>query len=297
MDIKQLRFLDALAKEKHFSRAAEACFVSQPTLSLRLKQLEDELGVPLIYRGNRFEGITPEGKRVLLWARRLLHNYDSLYQDVALIKGKLHGTLRLGVIPSALPYASELTIPFLKKHKNVSIQIESYCATIIHQKLEKFSLDLGIIYLTKEMPENTEKHKLYQEFYVALLPENDLFIDKQTLTWKEAATLPLCLLSKNMNNRKIIEDAFTKVGCTVEPQMESNSLLTLYNHVKTGNWAAIASSLHVELTGIPKEVRALELTDPIIKNPVGLVWHHTSPLSPLVQEFLNITYEINKSDS
>lgn len=295
MDIKQLRFLDALAKEKHFSRAASKCFVSQPTLSLRIKQLEEELGVPLIYRGNRYEGLTPEGIRVLSWARRVLQNYENLYQDIALIKGKLHGTLRLGVIPTALPYVSQLTSPFLKKHKNVSIQIESYCATSIQQMLEKFSLDLGITYLSEDIPANTEKHELFKETYVALLPKDELFLDKNSLTWKEAATLPLCLLSKNMNNRKIIEKAFTDAGCTISPQMESNSLLTLYNHVKTGNWATITSRLHADLTGISEQVRVLKIIDPILENPVGLVWHQTDPLSPLINEFLNVIHDATES--
>lgn len=299
MDIKQLRFLDALAQEKHFSRAATACFVSQPTLSLRIRQLEDELGVPLIYRGNRFEGLTPEGERVLAWARRVLANYEGLYQDISLIKGKLHGTLRLGVIPSALPYVAQLTSPYLEQHKNVSIISLSHSASEINQQIEEFSIDIGLTYLSMIREENTSQLELYQESYIALVPEGRFFADRDTTTWREAASLPLCLLSRGMHNRWIIEDAFAQAGCTVEPQVQSNSILTLYSHVRMGSWATIAPNLHVQLAGIPKGIKVLPLVEPEIKNAIGLVWRNSSPLSPLIQSFLDIATQntANNSDT
>ena len=297
MDIKQLRFLDALAQEKHFSRAAAACFVSQPTLSLRIRQLEDELGVPLIYRGNRFEGLTPEGERVLAWARRVISNYEGLYQDIDLIKGQLSGSLRLGVIPSALPYVAQLTSPFLDQHKNVSIVSLSRSAVEINHQLEDFSIDIGLTYLAKARQENTSHVELYQESYVALVPNEEFFPGRDTMTWREAATLPLCLLSSDMHNRWIIENTFEQLGCKVDPQVQSNSILTLYSHVRMGNWATIAPDIHVQLAGIPKGIRVLPLTDPHIINPIGLIWRDASPLSPMIQSFLDVATQNSSFDS
>ena len=87
MDIRQLRYLAALAREQHFARAAEACGIAQSTLSSALKQLEAELGVPVVERGNRFLGLTPEGERVLAWAQRILADVDALQQELAAARG------------------------------------------------------------------------------------------------------------------------------------------------------------------------------------------------------------------
>src|SRR5262245_25469336 len=96
MDIRQLQYLVALAREKHFTRAAQACNVSQPTLSGRIRQLEQELGVPIVERGQRFHGLTPDGQRVLKWANAILDNWSALQQDIATLRntsGALTGHL------------------------------------------------------------------------------------------------------------------------------------------------------------------------------------------------------------
>ena len=108
MDVRQLQYLVALAREKHFTRAAQACHVTQPTLSGRIRQLEQELGVPIVERGQRFHGLTREGERVLKWAHVILDNWDALQQDIETLRntsGALSGHLSIGVIPSALPMA------------------------------------------------------------------------------------------------------------------------------------------------------------------------------------------------
>jgi DNA-binding transcriptional LysR family regulator len=91
MDIRQIQYLAALAREKHFTRAAQACNVTQPTLSGRIRQLEQELGVPIVERGQRYIGLTPEGERVLKWAHLILDNWQSLNQELAQIKGHAGG--------------------------------------------------------------------------------------------------------------------------------------------------------------------------------------------------------------
>ena len=95
MDIRQLQYLVALAREKHFTRAAEACSITQPTLSSRIRQLEQELGVPVVERGQRYLGLTPEGETVLKWAHAILDNCAGLTQDLAKMKSGLAGRLVL----------------------------------------------------------------------------------------------------------------------------------------------------------------------------------------------------------
>src|SRR5215470_1141621 len=125
MFIRQMSYLVALAREKHFSRAAETCSVTQSTLSAGLKALERELDMRLVIREPRFMGLTPEGERVVEWANQIITDYESLKQDVEGLRGGLMGTLRLGVIPAAMPTVAKLTAPFIAKHSRVTIDVES----------------------------------------------------------------------------------------------------------------------------------------------------------------------------
>src|SRR5262249_14458008 len=117
--IEKLEYLLALASEKHFGRAAEACAVSQPSLSLGLKQLEETMGVMLVLRGSRFIGLTPEGERMLEWARRIVSDTRAMRQDVKAIKHGLSGQLRIAVIPAALPVIAFITQPLHARHPDI----------------------------------------------------------------------------------------------------------------------------------------------------------------------------------
>jgi DNA-binding transcriptional LysR family regulator len=103
MQIQHLAYLAAVAREGHFGRAAQACHVTQPTLSNGIRRLEQELGVALVRRGHRYEGLRPEGERMLAWAHRILADSDGMQMDAVAMREGLAGRLRLGVIPTALP--------------------------------------------------------------------------------------------------------------------------------------------------------------------------------------------------
>src|ERR1700722_9767195 len=112
MNLGKLEYLTALSKEGHFARAAATCRVSQPTLSAGIQQLELDLGVMIVKRGQRFQGFTPEGEIVLAWAQRIAVERQRLHQELRDRNGALAGTLRIGAIGSTLPIISVLTIPF-----------------------------------------------------------------------------------------------------------------------------------------------------------------------------------------
>src|SRR5262245_54769708 len=117
--IDRLEFLIALASERHFSRAARACGVTQATLSAGLKQLEGMFGVMLVQRGARFVGFTDEGERALEWARRVVAAVRGMQQDMEAIKGGLSGRIRIAAIPTALAMVALLTTPFRARHPEV----------------------------------------------------------------------------------------------------------------------------------------------------------------------------------
>jgi DNA-binding transcriptional LysR family regulator len=123
--IDKLELLLALAKERHFGRAAEACGVTQPTMSTSLKQLEEILGVMLVQRGSRFQGFTPEGERTLDWARRIVGDTRAMRQEINSLKDKLSGEIRLAAIPTVLGMVAQLTTPFRARYPDVRFRIQS----------------------------------------------------------------------------------------------------------------------------------------------------------------------------
>src|SRR5258707_10624167 len=138
MLLRQLEYLVALARERHFARAAAACHVSQPSLSAAIRKLERELDVPIVLRGRRFAGLTPEGERVLLWAHRILAEADALRQDLSSMRGGLTGMLRLAAIPTALTAASLLTTPLCARHPQVRVSLESVSSRQVSRLLSDY---------------------------------------------------------------------------------------------------------------------------------------------------------------
>src|SRR4029450_8167471 len=153
MDIRQLQYLVALAREKHFTRAARACNVTQPTLSGRIRQLEQALGVPIVERGQRFHGLPKGGERVLKWAHAILDDWASLQQEISKLrntKGTLIGRLSLGVIPSGLPLAARIAKAIQASHTGIELTVLSLSSVEILRALEDFSIDVGLTYLDNE---------------------------------------------------------------------------------------------------------------------------------------------------
>ena len=140
----------ALAREEHFGRAADACGVTQPTLSAGIKQLESTLGVMLVQRGSRYIGLTPEGERTLDWARRIVGDSRSMRQEIKSLKHGLTGRLRIAAIPTALAMVAALTTPYRAKHPDVRFTIFSRTSIEILGLIENLEIDAGITYLDNE---------------------------------------------------------------------------------------------------------------------------------------------------
>ncbi len=143
-------YLVALVREEHFGRAAAACHVSQPTLSSGIRRLESEVGFPIVRRSQRYEGLTPEGERVLEWARRILADVDGLDAELDAMRGGLTGQLRIGAIPTSLPSVSLLTTPLSATHPGITVAVYSLNSRQIERGLAEFELELGVTYLDSE---------------------------------------------------------------------------------------------------------------------------------------------------
>jgi DNA-binding transcriptional LysR family regulator len=286
MVIKQLKYLTALAREKHFGRAAAACHVSQPTLSAAIRQLEEDLGVPIVERGQRFKGLTAEGKRVIEWAHRILADCDALHQDLSQARDGLAGRLRLGAIPAALPAVSLVTAPFCAAHPGVSITILSQSSIEIQRALDAFEIDMGMTYLDNEPLINVRTEPLYRERYILLTAATGPFAKRRTLTWAEAATVPLCLLTPDMQNRRILNGIFRSVNCAPKPAIETNSVLTLCSHVRDGHWSSVVPHTFLHVFGVPAGMRAIPLVEPEPTHVIGLAIADREPAPPIAQALM-----------
>ncbi len=281
--IDKLEFLIALARERNFSRAAESCGVTQPTLSAGIKQLEDTLGVLLVNRSSRFYGLTAEGERVLEWARRIVSDARAMRQDVHASKRELSGHLTLAAVPTALPMAAELTTPFQIKHPSVRFTILSSNSREILSMLDDFKIDAGLTYLDNEPLGQLHTVPLYREEYRLLTSAGSPLASRTEVTWAEAGRIPLCLLTPDMQNRRIIDRLLAKSAAPSVPPLESNSMVALFAHVRTGRYACIVPEKLASLLGISEPLRSIPITEPLETHTIGLVSPRREPIPPLTQ--------------
>jgi DNA-binding transcriptional LysR family regulator len=242
MFIRQLEYLTTLAREKHFARAAEACHVSQPALSSGIRNLEKELGIVIVQRGRRFVGLTAEGGRVLDWAQQTLASLAHMREEASSADDSMAGLLRLGAIPTTMPIVAYLTAACRAKYPHIRFTISSLTADAIINQLDQFELDLGLTYLDDQVIDGFEQLPLFEERYVLLANRSAELAPM--LTWEQAARLPLCLLTPKMRNRQVIESAFRRVGVKPDVILETDSLFSLYAHVKeAGLFSVVPHSL------------------------------------------------------
>lgn len=286
MNIRQLQFLVALSQEQHFARAAARCNISQPTLSSRIRQLEEELGVPIVERDKRYIGLTPEGERVLDWAKRILADCESLEQELSELKGGLSGRLTMGVIPSALPAVSLLTAPFCESHPGVRVTVLARSSTQIERQLHDFEIEIGLTYVDNEPLSHVRTMPLYSEHYVLVTSTQGPLAGRESVSWQEVAETPLCLLTPDMQNRRIVDEAFRQAGCAVTPQVEANSITALYSHVRYGRWPCVLPQTYGAMVGLGEALEAIPIIGPTISHSVGLVASDRDPASPLANAMM-----------
>ena len=264
--IDKLEFLIALARERHFGRAADVCGVTQPTLSSGLKQLEESLNTLLVVRGSRFEGFTPEGERALEWARRIVADSRAMRQDLDTLKRGLSGEIRIAAVPTALPMVSTLTTPYRANHPNVNFTILSRTSIDVLKEIENLEVDAGLTYIDNEPLGRVTSIALYREEYRYLTSEDALLGDRQSVTWAEVGKVPLCLLTTDMQNRRIIDRILHSAGVEPAPTLQSNSMVVLYTHVRTGRWANIMPAVLADNLGLTPAVRSIPIVEPEVSS-------------------------------
>ncbi|MEY5038063.1 MAG: hypothetical protein RL472_1169 [Pseudomonadota bacterium] len=291
--IDKLEMFIALANERHFGRAAETVGVTQPSLSSAIRQLEDQLGVQLVFRGSRFQGLTPEGQRVLDWARRIVGDMRALKDEMRSVHAGLSGNLRIGVIPTALPMVADLTAPFTARHPNMRVTILSRTSAEILDGIESLELDAGITYLDNEPLGRVAQTPLYTEFYRFLCAPGSPFAGRAQISWHEVASVPLCLLTADMQNRRIVNQHLAEAGAKVQAMVESNSTIALVSHVRSSLWASVVPMKLAEMfTG--QGLIAIPIVEPEAEHLVGLVTTRRDPQTPVLQALIEAAARLGR---
>ncbi|MGH1368463.1 MAG: LysR family transcriptional regulator [Maritimibacter sp.] len=294
--IAKLEMFIALARERHFGRAAESLGITQPTLSAGIKQLEETLGVQLVLRGSRFGGLTPEGQRALIHARTIIGETKHLRQDMRFSREGLSGDVRLAVIPTALTWASKLTARFTQAHPKVTFTILSRATVDIVEILENFEIDVGMTYLDQGPLGRVMTQGIYRESYALVCHKESENARQAAVEWADVAKLNLCLLTPDMQNRRIINRAFLDAGLDPKVGMESNSTVVLTSHTETGQWATV---LPVDLARTLAAGRALSVVPIRAQNAlepsVGLVAPHQDPQTPVLKAIFDQALTLSTS--
>lgn len=290
MFLRHLSYFVTLARERHFARAAEACHVSQPTLSAAIRKIEDDLDVRLVVRGHRFLGLTAEGERVLAWARQILTDYDGLRVDLSGLRGGLSGALRLGVVPAALPSVSCLTASFLAAYPNAIVEVISMPSRLIQKGLSSFEIDAGVTYLDNEPLEHVRRIPLYNERYIFVAKSGSPHTGRRTITWREAARERLCLLSEDMQNRRIIDAVFESLGVKAAPPVVCNSYLGICSHLRHGGFASIVPHNFFYVFAGLDDLVSIDLIEPAHGQAVGLVLNDRDPLPPMASALITVSH-------
>ena len=203
--IDTFRYLVALEEHKHFSRAAQACHITQPALSNALKSLEEEMGVKIVNRGRNYEGLTAQGKQVLASAYQVLHEIGKLKSEINSQKSAPMGNLIIGSIPSTLPVASQFAASIFGEFNGLNPTVRSMTSHDLDLCLENLSVDVAFGY-TERLSVNTQGLRVIPQY-----AEKYFFINKDSscnrfgsISWKEAARSKLSLLTPEMYNRKLM---------------------------------------------------------------------------------------------
>ena len=275
--LASMRYLVALDEHRHFGRAAQACHITQPALSNALRALEAEYGVVIVRRGRTYAGLTHEGERVLATAQRMLHESEVLQQDLRSEEDRPRGNLRMAAVPTAIPILARFAAMLQQRHPGIVPAVLTMSSQELETGLETLSLDLALGYIERmhlrdvkldAWPQSIEHYFLLRR---AARPAADMLRIGEPVTWAEAASQPLCLLTPDMHNRFIIDHAFRAAGAAVAPAIETNSVLTLVLGVEAGNVCSVLPGAMVAAVRSHRELEALPLVSPDVKTPIGFM--------------------------
>lgn len=281
MTLTELRYITALARERHFGRAAEACFVAQPTLSIAVKKLEDELGVALFERSSQEVRTTPIGEQVIAQAGKVLAEVARLAEMADIGKDPLAGPLRVGVIPTIAPWLLPKLVPLLKgRAPAMPLLLEETFTHLLLARLKSGEIDVAILALPIDEP-GLQTQAVYDEEFRVLIPANHPWVSRKAIDPAELYAETLLMLGSGNCFRNQVLDlcamASNKQGESPHV-IEGSSLETIRHMVASGVGITVMPAAAVD--SIPPDDPLLcvrRFGDPQPARRIGMVWRMTFP--------------------
>src|SRR3954462_4509400 len=283
MTLTELRYIVAVAREHHFGRAAETCFVSQPTLSVGVKKLEDELGVALFERGAGEVTVTPSGQKIVEQAQRVLEESARIKELAAAGRDPLAGTLRLGAIYTIGPYLLPKLIPILRKSAPaMQLLIQENFTHRLVEMLKSGEVDVILIALPYEEA-GIETRAVYDEPFVVAVPKGHPWEGRKRVSSDELTRESLLLLGEGHCFRDQVLDICTVVRSrdrsSLSRTVEGGSLETIRQMVAGGVGITVLPATSVAATGPNASdlIRILPFGKPVPSRRVAMAWRRSFP--------------------
>lgn len=293
--LEALRYLTALEQHRHFGRAAQACRITQPALSNAIRSLEQELGVPMVRRARLYEGLTAEGEVVLAHAHRMLREAESLRQELHSRVDAPRGTLQIGAVPTALPVAARFAARLLARHAGIEPVLRSLSSPEIEIGLEDLSLDMALGYTGRAQVKARALQiwPQYEEAYFLVQRQDaaGAAASAAPATWRESAALPLVMLTPEMHNRSIVEEAMRGAGAQPRPALETNSVLALVTALGDGTLAAVLPGALLDVAVGLTPLHVYPLVEPVVRTPIGFMTAATARTTPALRAALELAQD------
>ena len=282
MTLTELRYIVAVARERHFGRAAETCFVSQPTLSLAVKKLEEELGVTLFERGPGEVSVTPAGEKIVEQAQRVLEEASRIREIAAAGKDPLAGPLRLGAIYTIGPYLLPKLIPILRRTAPaMQLLIQENFTHRLAEELKSGEVDVILVALPFEAP-GVVTRAVYDEPFLVAVPKGHPWENRKRVTSDELASESLLLLGEGHCFRdQVLEICHTvrsRERSALAKTVEGGSLETIRQMVAGGVGVTVLPATSTNASGGASDlIRILPFARPAPTRRVGLAWRRSFP--------------------
>ncbi|MFN6961777.1 MAG: LysR substrate-binding domain-containing protein [Rhodocyclaceae bacterium] len=278
MTLTELRYIVALAREKHFGRAAEKCFVSQPTLSVAVKKLEDELGVILFERGQSEITVTPAGEPIVKQAEKVLAEAARIKELAETAGDPLAGPLRIGAIYTIGPYLLPRLVPLLRSRapQMPLILPENFTAVLV-EALKNSELDVAILALPVEEP-GLVAQAVYDEAFRVLVPAQHRWAKEKAISPRRLLEEPLLMLGRGNCFRDQVLDLCSRAGKGGPQVLEGSSLETIRYMVASGIGVTVMPATAVD--ELPKNdplLRVRPFVEPTPSRRIGMVWRVSFP--------------------
>ncbi|MFL2625257.1 MAG: hydrogen peroxide-inducible genes activator [Flavobacteriales bacterium] len=286
MTITQLKYTLAVAEHGNFTTASDKCFVTQPTLSMQVQKLEEELGVTIFNRSTKPLQVTEIGDKILSQARKIIEESTRMNDVISEEKGIIGGTLKVGIIPTVSSTLLPLFLNvFTKKHKNVDLKIEEFNTETITQKLEDNSIDCAIA----ATPLNSLKiieRPLYYEPFVAYVPRHHSLSNHDLLDVEDLSNGDLLILKDGHCFRNQILNICTLEDLNKQYELKSGSFETLINLSNSGPWMTIIPSLHSNNLSDKNLENIIPFRDPAPAREISMIYSKSQLKLPVINALI-----------